>query len=51
MVNDLLKKVQKYNPKADAKLIKKAYEFAYSAHTDQYRKSGEQYILHPLSVA
>ncbi len=51
MVNDLLKKVLKYNPKADTKLIKKAYEFAYSAHTDQYRKSGEQYILHPLSVA
>lgn len=47
----LIKKILKYNPDADIKLITKAYEFAYRCHTDQFRKSGEQYILHPLGVA
>lgn len=31
--------------------IKKAYDFANSAHEGVKRKSGEPYILHPLSVA
>lgn len=51
MVKDLIKKVQKYNKDADFELIKRAYDFAYRSHTDQFRKSGEQYILHPLGVA
>ncbi|MDA3880946.1 MAG: RelA/SpoT family protein [Prolixibacteraceae bacterium] len=32
-------------------LIKKAFDFANSAHAGVRRKSGEPYILHPLSVA
>ncbi|MFA5866460.1 MAG: bifunctional (p)ppGpp synthetase/guanosine-3',5'-bis(diphosphate) 3'-pyrophosphohydrolase [Actinomycetota bacterium] len=51
MVEGLIKKVKKYNKDVDIKLIKRAYEFAYRSHTDQFRKSGEQYILHPLGVA
>ncbi len=51
LIKGLTKKVQKYNKKADKNLIKQAFEFAYRAHTDQYRRSGEQYILHPLGVA
>ncbi len=51
MVEDLIKKVKKYNKDADIELLRRAYEFAYRSHTDQFRKSGEQYILHPLGVA
>ncbi|MFH1736719.1 MAG: bifunctional (p)ppGpp synthetase/guanosine-3',5'-bis(diphosphate) 3'-pyrophosphohydrolase, partial [Actinomycetota bacterium] len=51
MIEGLLKKVRRYNPNADFDLIKRAFDFAYRAHTDQLRLSGEQYILHPLGVA
>lgn len=35
----------------NSKLILKALEFAKSAHAGQTRESGEDYIIHPLSVA
>lgn len=35
----------------DLEKIKKAYEFALSAHGAQTRKSGEPYICHPVAVA
>lgn len=35
---------------SDLDLIKKAYEFASLKHQNQFRKSGEAYIIHPLSV-
>ena len=31
--------------------IKKAYEYAREMHSGQYRKSGEEYINHPVAVA
>ncbi len=37
--------------KYDFEKIKKAFEFANSAHSEQLRKSGQPYITHPLSVA
>ncbi|RDE31932.1 bifunctional (p)ppGpp synthetase/guanosine-3',5'-bis(diphosphate) 3'-pyrophosphohydrolase [Parageobacillus thermoglucosidasius] len=40
-----------YLPEKDVEFIKKAYEFADRAHRDQYRKSGEPYIIHPIQVA
>jgi len=32
-------------------IIRKALEFCIDAHKDQYRKSGEPYIVHPILVA
>ncbi|OXB92520.1 RelA/SpoT family protein [Parageobacillus galactosidasius] len=40
-----------YLSERDVEFIKKAYEFANHAHRDQYRKSGEPYIIHPIQVA
>tara|TARA_B110000037_G_scaffold49451_1_gene60727 strand:- start:25577 stop:27793 length:2217 start_codon:yes stop_codon:yes gene_type:complete len=36
---------------ADKKLIRKAFDVAVDAHSDQRRKSGEAYIFHPIAVA
>lgn len=36
---------------SEAKIIEKAFEFAYSSHNGQLRKSGEPYIIHPIAVA
>lgn len=35
----------------EAAIIQKAYEFARNSHGEQLRKSGEPYIIHPISVA
>lgn len=34
----------------DLDLIERAYKWAEKAHVNQYRKSGEPYIIHPISV-
>jgi RelA/SpoT family (p)ppGpp synthetase len=49
--DDLIAKVQSYNPKADAELIRRAYAFGKEAHEGQFRKSGEPYFTHPVAVA
>ena len=47
----LLETIRKYRPNTDLSSVEKAYELAKKAHGDQRRKSGEPYIIHPLSVA
>lgn len=47
----LLAKVGRYNPKADLKRVRSAYNFAKRAHQDQKRLSGRPFIDHALSVA
>lgn len=49
--DSLIEKIIKYDPQADLDLIKKAAEFAASAHEGQSRLSGEPFITHPLAVA
>ncbi len=51
-VDELLEKAKTYiDNDEEVEKVKKAYEFAYEKHKGQYRKSGEEYIIHPLNVA
>lgn len=47
----LLRAVKATHPKADLRELERAYEAAEKAHAGQMRKSGEEYITHPLAVA
>ncbi len=47
----LIGRIRRYHPSDDISLIEKAYQVAAKAHEGQMRKSGEAYIIHPLSVA
>lgn len=48
---NLLKGTYQTLSKDDKKLIRKAFDLAVDAHSEQRRKSGEPYIYHPISVA
>jgi GTP diphosphokinase / guanosine-3',5'-bis(diphosphate) 3'-diphosphatase len=50
LIDPVLKKVRSYNPKADLKAIQRAFEFAEGSHEGQKRKSGEDFITHPVAV-
>ena len=50
-LNDILNKVQGYDSRADFKMINAAYEYAAHMHDGQLRKSGDPYLIHPISVA
>jgi guanosine-3',5'-bis(diphosphate) 3'-pyrophosphohydrolase len=49
--DQLARHVRASSPKADLKLIEKAYWFAAESHRGQFRASGEEFIEHPLAVA
>ncbi|WP_404453181.1 bifunctional (p)ppGpp synthetase/guanosine-3',5'-bis(diphosphate) 3'-pyrophosphohydrolase [Virgibacillus necropolis] len=48
---DVIEKARTYLSEDDAAFIKRAYEYAERAHAEQFRKSGEPYIIHPVQVA
>ncbi len=50
-IEQLLEKASAYMKEQDLERIKEAYDFAESAHHGQIRKSGEPYIVHPVTVA
>ena len=50
-IEDIIARRKEMSRKVDSKLIMKAYNLAENKHHDQYRKSGESYIIHPLNVA
>ncbi len=51
LYNDLINRIRSYHPSDNLKMVVDAYELAVKAHEGQLRKSGEPYIIHPLSVA
>lgn len=50
-IDQLLEKIEGYNPTIDKSLIIKAYQYAEKQHLGQLRQSGDPYISHPLNVA
>ena len=50
-IQNLIEKIKAYAPNADIDKVVRAYNLAKEAHKDQFRKSGEPYIIHPVAVA
>ncbi len=50
VLEPLIKTVRATHPKADVRLIERAYEIAAQQHAGQFRKSGDPFITHPLAV-
>ncbi|MBP3361664.1 MAG: bifunctional (p)ppGpp synthetase/guanosine-3',5'-bis(diphosphate) 3'-pyrophosphohydrolase [Clostridia bacterium] len=50
-VDKIIKMIQKNNPGANTDMIYIAYKLAKHAHENQFRKSGEPYINHPVQIA
>jgi GTP pyrophosphokinase len=50
-IDQLIGRVQSYNPEAQTDLVRRAYAFSAKAHEGQTRQSGEPYLQHPLAVA
>ncbi len=50
-LDTLISTITSNDPDADIDIIVRAYEKAQHAHKDQYRLSGEPFIIHPLEVA
>ena len=51
LLDKILKEVRSRRPKADLKIIERAFELADQWHAGQLRKSGDPFITHPLGVA
>lgn len=51
MLSRLMDKIDKNCNNVNRDFITKAYNFAFDAHKDQKRESGEPYIVHPVEVA
>ena len=51
LVQPLLAEVKEHDPNAALSEIERAFEIAKAAHAGQKRKSGEDYITHPVAVS
>ncbi|MCM0648795.1 bifunctional (p)ppGpp synthetase/guanosine-3',5'-bis(diphosphate) 3'-pyrophosphohydrolase [Clostridium swellfunianum] len=51
MLSKLMEKIDKNCNNVNKEFITKAYNFAFDAHKEQKRESGEPYITHPVEVA
>ena len=50
-VSEIIEAIKRRIEPDDIERIKAAFELAREAHSKQFRKSGEPYILHPIAVA
>ncbi len=50
-LEDIVERIQNYNPDADVDLLRRAYIFSAKVHQGQTRLSGESYLNHPIEVA
>ncbi|MFC3039161.1 RelA/SpoT family protein [Virgibacillus xinjiangensis] len=50
-IEEVISRAGEFLGKEDTRLIQHAYDYASEAHKEQYRKSGEPYIIHPVQVA
>lgn len=48
---ELIEKVLQTRPTSDIELLRRSYDFAAEQHRNQFRKSGDPYLSHPLEVA
>src|SRR3970040_2811682 len=51
LIEELIAEVESYNPDVDKELLRRAFDAAERAHEGQTRRSGEEFIHHPLGVA
>jgi GTP pyrophosphokinase len=51
LFEQLLGEIAEYNPAVDRDLLERAFIFASEAHEGQQRRSGEDFVHHPLGVA
>lgn len=52
MIENIINKIESYNPLANIDIVVKAYNYAEIAHSSaQMRLSGERYFVHPYTVA
>ena len=47
----LIERIRSYQPSVDGDLIQRAYDYSFKMHAGQTRKSGQPYVVHPVSVA
>ena len=50
VLEPLVRTIRTSHPKADTRLVVRAYEVAEQMHGEQRRRSGDPYITHPLAV-
>ena len=48
---DIVRTVKEHHPRTDTRGLVRAYEIAHLVHEGQLRKSGEDFIQHPIGVA
>ena len=51
LLDELVDDLCAYKPDADTDIVRRSFECAARAHEGQVRRSGEDFIIHPIGVA